>query len=396
MNAALLTQLATYPIGYSSGGFTYSFDPTTATERRTSTSFGPAFADRPLTIGKGKWNAGLTYQHASFDKLEGKRLDSGDMRFYFPHNNCCPPANPGNLGTPAFEQDLIEASLRLHLTTDTVALAVNYGVTDRFDVGVVLPVVRVDMEASMETRLLRLGSEGDRVGGVQVHTFPGGLTENPQPFLASQSATGIGDVQIRSKFNILRTTEGGGLAAAVDLRLPTGDDEDLLGTGATQARFSIIGSGALWERVFPHVNFGYTASGEGFAGEQAAAISSLGLDSQLRQSREVNYTFGFDAAVTPQLTAAFDIIGRTLVDETGLGDRTLTFPCAKCTSIQGLQSSYEEFFPRSGNVNLLLGAAGVRFNLTGNLLLQAHALFALRDEGLVDGFTPSIGLEYAF
>jgi hypothetical protein len=391
MNAALLTQLATYPMGYSSGGFTYSFDPATATERRTSPSFGPAFADRPLTIGRGRWNAGLTYQHASFDELEGKRLDGGGLRFYFEHNNCCPVGNPGSLGVPAFEQDLIEASLRLHLTTDTAALALNYGVTDRVDVGVVVPIVRVDMEASLDTRLLRLGSEGDQVGGVQVHTFPGGLTENPQPFASAQSATGLGDILIRTKVNLFHTTDGDGVAVALDLRLPTGDEENLLGTGTTQARFLVIGSTALWERFFPHVNFGYTASGKGFAGEQAAAIGS-----PLRQSREVNYTFGFDAAVTPRLTAAFDIIGRTLVDDIGLGDRTVSFQCAKCATVPGLQSSYDEFFPRSGNVNLLLGAAGVRFNVTGNLLLQAHALFAVRKAGLVDNFTPTVGLEYDF
>jgi hypothetical protein len=399
MNAALLAQLATYPVGYSSGGFTYTFDSATATERRTSPSFGPAFADRPLTIGKGRWNVGLTYQHASFDKLEGKNLDSADIRFYFEHNDCCPPgAAVPSPGSPTFEQDLIEASLRLGLTTDTVALGVNYGLTDRLDVGVVVPIVRVDMEATLNTRLVRLGSEGlPPIGGVEIHTFEGGGTQNPEPYLSARSATGLGDLQLRGKFNLLRTADGAGLALAVDLRLPTGDDEDLLGTGATQARFFVIGSGALWERFFPHVNFGYTASGRGFAGEQADMINSqTGFDSTLRQSREVNYTFGFDAAVTPRLTTAFDIIGRTLVDDMGLADNPLTFPCARCGIVPGLQPTYQEFYPRTGNTNLVLGAAGVRFNLTGNLLLQAHALFALRDSGLVDTFTPTIGFEYAF
>ena len=35
------------------------------------------------------------------------------------------------------------------------------------------------------------------------------------------------------------------LQGLFDLRLPTGDEEDLLGTGATQARLTVIGSGSF-------------------------------------------------------------------------------------------------------------------------------------------------------
>src|SRR5215203_4113282 len=144
-NAALVTQLASYPVGYSSGGFTYTFDPRTNVDRRSTRSFGPSFADRPVTIGKGQWNVAFNLQHMSFDTLEGKSLEDGDIRFYFRHNDCCPAATAGNSpNVPVFEQDVVEASLHVKLSATTAALSATYGVTHNLDVGVIVPIVNVD------------------------------------------------------------------------------------------------------------------------------------------------------------------------------------------------------------------------------------------------------------
>ena len=56
---------------------------------------------------------------------------------------------------------------------------------------------------------------------------------------------------------------------ALDLRLPTGDKDNLLGTGATQAQFMFVASGELGV-LSPHMNFGYTFS----SGETSAAAVS--------------------------------------------------------------------------------------------------------------------------
>ncbi|MFI4943237.1 MAG: hypothetical protein ACHP85_08240, partial [Burkholderiales bacterium] len=44
LNAGIAAQLATFPIGSSSGGFTYTFDETLGVYNRTTQSFGPIFA----------------------------------------------------------------------------------------------------------------------------------------------------------------------------------------------------------------------------------------------------------------------------------------------------------------------------------------------------------------
>jgi hypothetical protein len=58
LNGAIVTQLSTFPLGSSSGGFTYSTDRGTGIPERSSNNFGPAFAERALTIGKGHFSAG--------------------------------------------------------------------------------------------------------------------------------------------------------------------------------------------------------------------------------------------------------------------------------------------------------------------------------------------------
>src|SRR5579884_3776093 len=58
-NNLVLTEATTFPIGSSSGGFTWTFDPSLGVQTRRSQSFGPMFVDRPLTTGRGKLNVSI-------------------------------------------------------------------------------------------------------------------------------------------------------------------------------------------------------------------------------------------------------------------------------------------------------------------------------------------------
>src|SRR5687768_2967508 len=175
VNQALLTLLSTYPLGSPSGGFTYTIDPALGTLTRSSDSFGPSFAERALTIGRGKVSAGFGYQHAVYDTLEGLNLRSGEVKFYVQHQECCRPGSgprpvpDGSRLTPPFEGDLIEATLGLELISDTSVVFATYGVSDRFDIGVAVPFVRVELDASILARIERLATVQDET----VHAFEG-------------------------------------------------------------------------------------------------------------------------------------------------------------------------------------------------------------------------------
>src|SRR5918993_3275289 len=165
-NKQLVVQLSTVPIGSSSGGFTYTFDPAVGTFRRASRSFGPTFAERALTVGRGRFNAGVNFQHLGYSSFENRQLDDGSIQFYLRHGECCttggPPVPPtfgiipqpnGTRLDPFFEGDLVRTSLSLEAVSDSTVFFGNYGVNDRLDVGVAIPLVRVKLEATLDAEL---------------------------------------------------------------------------------------------------------------------------------------------------------------------------------------------------------------------------------------------------
>src|SRR4029450_2042802 len=75
----LTTQFANFPLGSSTGGFTYSFDEKSGLYTRNTKSFGPAFTERAATIGRKKLSIGVNYQHTSFDSFGGESLEDGSI-----------------------------------------------------------------------------------------------------------------------------------------------------------------------------------------------------------------------------------------------------------------------------------------------------------------------------
>ena len=414
VNGALLTLLSTYPVGTPAGGFTYIFDPALGTLTRSSDSFGPSFAERALTAGRGKVNVGFGYQHAAYDTFEGLNLrQRGErgMTFYIPHNDCCSPGAAGATRpdgsrlTPPFEGDVIEAQLALDLVSDTSTLFASYGVSDRLDIGVVVPFVRVTLDASVLARIERLATEADP----SVHAFPGNADR--QLYTMSGTAAGLGDIVVRSKYAFTSGTPFG-LAAAVEARLPTGDESNLLGTGGVQTKLFGIAS---FHRgpVSPHVNVGYAFSSKG-------ALPDLTPDDdEARLRDEIVATVGADVALTSRVTASFDVLSRTLRDagRMRMGERTFEYQLTGTGSGGGgggggggsggggnqpappattLTRTFNELTFTGGNLQLYLGAAGIRFNPWRTLLVTANLLFPMTEAGVRDRVTPAIGIDYVF
>jgi hypothetical protein len=364
-NQAIVSQLATYPLGSSSGGFTYTFDSSLGTYTRSTNSFGPSFAERALTIGKGRWNTGASYQHASYKSFEGQDIDNGSIKFYLTHQPCCMNA--------FFEGDIVETALSLDLKADTFAFFVNYGLTDSLDVGIAVPILHVSMDTTVDATIQRLATTG-----TGIHTFDnGGTTE---AITDNGSATGIGDITVRAKYHFLKGS-GGGLAVGFDLRTPTGDADNLLGTGATQGKFLLIGS--TEQRMFaPHFNIGYT-------------FSSDSDNDFINVTDEFNYVFGSEFVAHPKVTIAMDVVGRQFRDSGKLVATAKTFNFRNQAGVPG-SATFTEFAQESGSLNNVIGAIGAKFNPSPNLLISANILFPFTDAGLRSNIVPVIGFDYSF
>jgi hypothetical protein len=357
------SQVSVFPLGSSSGGFTYVYDPSLGTFSRTTDTFGPAFAERAVTSGRGKFSFGVNYVHASYDTLDGKNLQNGDIKFILFHQVLNPPSY--------VQGDVIQAALSMNVKSDTTALLFNYGVTDRFDVGLAVPLVRVSMNLTYHATILDFATHVVSPG---THGFEnGGKTED---FTSQGSASGVGDVVLRGKYDLLRRGAGG-LAAAVDLHLPSGNADNMLGAGAAQTEVYLIGSGKVGSILSPHFNLGYTAARGGV-------------------SNQANYVGGVEVRVSPRVTVVGDAVGRRFSSVFRVSDTSIPHffqqgPTApqEMTTLQSIDIS-------SGSLTSVLGSAGVKLNPWRNLLVSGGVLFPLNNAGLVSHVSPVVGFSYDF
>jgi len=367
-NTALATQLAAVPLPSPASGFTYSLDPALGVFKRSTQSFGPILSDRAETIGKKKLSMGFTYQRFSFDSIDG--LDLGAVPVVFTHDN--PVAGTGR-------DDVVTTSNAIDLKVSQFTAFLNYGLTDRMDVSLAIPLVSVDFAATSIATIQRIGTINPAI-----HFYgrtPSGGFGNQATFSSSGSATGIGDILLRLKATAYR--QGGtGLAVGGEVRLPTGDEEDLLGSGATGIKPFVVFSSAH-ERVSPHVKLAYQWNGESVL---AAGVIGSGEKGDLPD--QFFYEVGADLGVSKKLTLALDLLGRRVID----GERLST------ETFQALdnQSTFPNVRFQTESFNVIDGAVGVKINPTGSLLVDFNLLFKLNDSGLRDTVTPLLGIEYSF
>src|SRR5262245_10830736 len=376
LNSLIASQLSSFPLASSSGGFVYQFDPALGVLTRVTESFGPIYAERADTIGKGRFNLGVNYSHFTFDKINELSLREGDLRLVFTHEDTNHDHTNTNL---FFEGDVITAALSLKIKTDIAAFVFDYGLLDNLDVGFAVPIVNVKMEAQTDAAIQRLATGTTAPG---IHRFQNG--QSTETFSESDSASGLGDVVLRTKWRFLASPQAG-MALALDTRLPTGDELDLLGTGATQLRAFLVGSGHFgWFN--PHLNAGYTWSLEG--------------SDDITIADEINYTAGFDISLGPRFTFVFDEIGRTFIKTQNIRVENTLFTANTTPNPADPPNIVSATLPRlvteRGDVNQILGSVGVKINPFGNFLLTLNGLFPMNSEGLQDGFTPLIGIDYSF
>src|SRR6478672_11788798 len=131
VNIALTGQLTAVPLPSPASGFTYEFDSTTGTFVRSTRSFGPILSDRAETIGRGRLAFGFSSQYFSFDHLDGVSLSA--VPAVFRHDSF-------ELG--GGRADVVSTENSIESTVSQFTGALTYGITDRVDVSLAVPVVR--------------------------------------------------------------------------------------------------------------------------------------------------------------------------------------------------------------------------------------------------------------
>src|SRR3954466_13418885 len=148
---ALGSSIGSIPIGSTSGGETFRFEG--GAPVKTSTSAGPIVAERAQTLGRGRVLAGISRTGFRFATLRG--VDMRNIDLTFTHQNVdfegCDAQFGGDCtlyGVPVLENDAMDFHLSMDLDVRVTSMYVTYGVSDRFDFGLVVPIVQAEFSGS--------------------------------------------------------------------------------------------------------------------------------------------------------------------------------------------------------------------------------------------------------
>jgi len=219
----------------------------------------------------------------------------------------------------------------------------NVGVTDRLEVGFAAPLVSLAMDGS------------------RVNTYRG--REFTQATAQARSV-GLADVVVRAKFTPYREA-GAAIAGAVDVRLPTGRTEDLLGTGTRSVKMSAIGS-LESGRLSTHANFGVTVGG---------------------LASELSYGAALAAAASSRVTMIGELLGRVIDASGGIVPVAAPHP-----TLRGVQTI--RLTPDGTRLSVISVVPGIKWNLSATWVLAANVTVPLTNNGLTAPFTPFVGLDY--
>jgi hypothetical protein len=328
----LLLELSELPVTSSASAFTYRLDRNLGTVVRSSDSFGPFLVERSLTAGQLRGSLALSYHSASFDTIDGRSLKDGTL-----------VATASRLRGDAQPFDV--ESLTLNMRTNTMTILGNIGVTDRLDIGAALPFVVLSMD------------------GRRVDTYRGSQLVQA---IASVTASGPGDFLIRGKYNVMRSATSG-LAIGAEARLPTGNEQNLLGTGEASIKPRIIAS-LEHDRLAFHGDLGYSIGG---------------------LSNELAYGGAMTVQSTSRLTLVGEITGRRLSSAGRLTDTTEPHP-----GLAGVDTIRLTSVP--GAAERLAGVIGFKWNIATTFLLSANVVHPFTSSGLNAGWVSTFGLDYSF
>jgi hypothetical protein len=226
VSTLLGAETALLPLPSPASGITFKYDPRLGIFVKTQESLGPILTERAETTGKGKLTLTFAYEHVGYDSIDGAALKNLQI----------------NLSTSTGK-----------LSVDEYTTFLTYGFTQWLDFSAAFPVRSVRMEAT--------GFNATFIPATGNFAFTPGFSQQA-------GSTGLGDIVLRTKGRVLRR-EQGGVSLGFELRTPTGDYHNFVGSGAFGGKPFVAASWAFRPKhlyLAPHVNLGYEFNGTSLLG----------------------------------------------------------------------------------------------------------------------------------
>jgi hypothetical protein len=413
VNQAIGFQLATTPfdMGFETSKLSFESVP-------TQYGFGPSFSIRAGALGRGRTSVSFNYQNVSFGWLDGIGLKSADMGFVL---------RPPTSVQSRFGRDLVYEALKLRLSQDVATFGLVYGVSDRLDVGVGVPVIHLEMEGQVRSQVFGsiftltprpptvpadahffdvypatpgaadgCSSTALDVQGVQhapsdVALFD--MVELAQRTITRKcKASGLGDLVGHLRYRV-NASESNALAVSVNASIPTGDADNLLGANGSRVNGSVAWTGRSG-RFLPHASAGYTiglgdstvlfnqvaqctASNPQAPATRATTCATVTSPTplDLKLPAEINFAGGTDMVFWRHLTIAADLFARRISDLNTFRVNPTTDPALLPGDPQVPGPLLQV---KSKGATLIVGMAAAQVALTNRTVLKANMLIPMR------------------
>jgi len=423
LNASIATALSIIPLSSPASGVINRKDPGTGAELPVNSTLGPIFTERAETIGKGRFYVGFSHQDYHFTAFNGTSLNSLSILYTGGDPSKVVPSASAN-GIPTVPATF-NVGMDIRLSQNIAFLT--YGVSDSFDISVGLPLIHSAVGARTHSGTIYAGTGFGTPTCWCVNTFTPGFPTLIQPEFgqSSLSKTGFGDVLVRLKKTVVRTS-GTVIALGGDVRLPTGDSENYLGVGTTTAKpFAAVSfyskpmqNGIV---ISPHFDVGWQFSGKSKLGgtlegtpltqnTSAGSINYIGapFTSTKDYLPDVfTWAVGAELALGRHHTIVADVLGNEVGWIHGIANATMqtiadqSLPTGpngdvsnQAVPVRGAASGFVSSGKVSfGQYNVSLG---YKTRIAGNLVANANVLVRLDDNGLTARVTPLFGLGYSF
>jgi hypothetical protein len=418
LTASVGTELTALRLASPTSGIIFVFDKGLGVVTRSTESYGPILGERAETIGRHRVFVAATYQFFPFSSLDG--IDLKHVPAVYKHVDGLNPdatrrssTDLQSPGSPPVELEYITTTNRIDLKVHQVTFYATYGLTNRIDVSAAVPVLDVHMGVDSVATIVRetqipqpLSPSSDPVlQRLYASTGPSSTCATTSPpscsgyfhyfdplnpatsltagFSKFNTANGIGDAVFRVKATVLKH-ERAAAAIGTDVRVPSGDEKNFLGSGAIGVKPFL--SASYRARISPHANIGYEFNGS------SILAGNLATGQEGRLPDELFYSGGVDAGITRKVTIALDLLGQRLYEAPRL---TLgPFVDIVGTSHSDIPQTSPATKNRSFNMNDL--AVGAKYSPFGNLLLTGNVQLKLDDGGLRAKVVPLVGISYTF
>lgn len=370
-------QVSQIPLASPASGIIYAKNPVTGFAERLNQSFGPILTQRAQTIGRHNLYFATTYQYFLLQDVDHQALKSLGAVIYFnsPQNPTSAPPDFAGVSNNDFQ-------LKVHQFVGYMT----YGVASRVDVSVAVPLLRIDLRDTFSESFVRNPNAACPSSGC-----PGAPANPPASHVGE--ATGVGDVVLATKVNAWKLRRSdidhGGFSMGVEVRLPTGDSHNLLGSGAFASKpfatFSYAG------RFSPHFNIGYQINGK----TDLIAVASPATGTVIKGTlpNRLIYSGGVDFTLFKKLTINVDGIAQRVFD----GQRATLIPAG--TSLfpgSSISANIPVVQPITATYTQADAAGGLKWNPVRGLLLTGNVSVKLNQAGLRSRVVPLMGASLTF